>query len=151
MKVLAVILFCLFINTTQAQVEFYNTLKSNELVQIEKQIGVLELKKETSQTNAYLGALYMKKSNYLKDVKIKIASFKKGNNLLENEIEKNPKNLEYRFLRLAIQENAPKILKYNINIEEDAKFINENFNNSSASLIKIITIYASSSSALYVK
>lgn len=58
-----------------------------------------------------------------KGAKTKKTYFKKGKELLEFIISKNPKNIELRFIRLTIQEKTPKFLKYKDHINEDKFFI----------------------------
>ena len=48
---------------------------------------------------------------------------KAGINLVEKAIQKDPNNVEIRLIRLSIQENLPKMFKYNGEIESDKKFI----------------------------
>lgn len=105
----------------------YEALKNDSLDQIETALAKVESSKQTSLTQAYKGTLTMKKADFMKTPKQKIATFKEGHKLLESEIIAHPKNTEYRFLRLLIQENAPKILKYNKDKEDDKKIIVENF------------------------
>ncbi len=151
MKVLFSIVTLIFLNYTQAQGDFYTVLKKNNLQEIEKKINQLATNKESSVNNAYLGTLLMKKSDFLKDLKTKIATFKKGHQLLEKEISENQSNTEYRFLRLAIQENAPKILKYNTNIEDDALFITKNHYKLNKGLKIIILEYSKQSILLNIQ
>ena len=151
MKVLFSIVTLIFLNYTQAQGDFYTVLKKNNLQEIEKKINQLATNKESSVNNAYLGTLLMKKSDFLKDLKTKIATFKKGHQLLEKEISENQSNTEYRFLRLAIQENAPKILKYNTNIEEDALYITKNHYKLNKGLKIIILEYSKQSILLNIQ
>ena len=151
MKVLFSIVTLIFLNYTQAQADFYTILKKNNLEEIEKKINQLATNKESSVNNAYLGTLLMKKSDFLKDLKTKIATFKKGHQLLEKEISENQSNTEYRFLRLAIQENAPKILKYNTNIEEDALYITKNHYKLNKGLKIIILEYSKQSILLNIQ
>ena len=89
-----------------------------------------------------------KKASFEKAVQSKIKSFKAGATLLETEISKFPKQTEYRFLRLCIQENCPKILGYNKNIQEDVLLISTNYSQQSNLLKKIIYDYAKNSNAL---
>ncbi len=49
----------------------------------------------------------------------KLDAFNEGREELDDCIEKYPENLELRYLRLAVQINAPGILGYDENIEED--------------------------------
>jgi|LakMenE18May11ns_1017448.scaffolds.fasta_scaffold9959532_9 hypothetical protein len=53
----------------------------------------------------------------------KIKDFSKGKNALEEVIEANPENPEFRFIRLAVQLNIPKLLNYRDNIKEDTTLI----------------------------
>lgn len=58
-----------------------------------------------------------------KKIKDKKVYFKEGALLLEYIIKKRSNNIELRLIRLSIQENAPKLLKYKMNMEEDKLFI----------------------------
>ncbi|MGB6084356.1 hypothetical protein [Moheibacter sp.] len=48
---------------------------------------------------------------------------KAGIDLVEKAIQQDPDNVEIRLIRLSIQENLPKMFKYNTEIESDKKFI----------------------------
>lgn len=128
-------------------IEFYKVFSNNDEKQIDKNIQLLNNTKNSKQ-KVYLGALLMKKSDFQKDVKIKVATFKEGAALLEKEIALDSTNVEYRFIRLIIQEKAPKILKYNLNLEEDKNFIIQNYKNSSVSLKEEILKYSKISNIL---
>ena len=65
--------------------------------------------------------------------------------MLEAVISANPKNVEYRFLRLIVQENAPKVLKYNTKIKEDAKIIKAGYQKVTSSVKQAIVSYAKKS------
>ncbi|MET2985335.1 hypothetical protein [Aureibaculum conchae] len=71
----------------------------------------------------YKAASLTVKAKHEKKIKDKKTYFKEGALLLEYIIEKKPNNIELRLIRLSIQENAPKILKYKMNIDEDKMFI----------------------------
>lgn len=94
---------------------------------------------------AYKGAALTMKSKYTKPVKEKIRLFKEGARLLDGAIAENPNNLEMRVIRLSIQENVPKFLKYQSNIEEDRRIIITNFSKQSPALKKFISGYIQSS------
>ncbi len=97
------------------------------------------------EKDAFEGALLMKKAELVKEKKEKLELFKAGKSKLEAAILKDAKNCEFRFLRLIIQEHAPKILKYQNNINEDAKFIKNNFSSNPEHLKKLIQEYSKSS------
>src|SRR5690606_406925 len=48
---------------------------------------------------------------------------KAGIDLVEKAVQKDPDNVEIRLIRLSIQENLPKMFKYNSTIETDKRFI----------------------------
>lgn len=77
---------------------------------------------------AYKGAVIALTAKYQKGAKLKGDTFKNGVNLIEYAVAQNSTNIEIRFVRLSIQQNSPKFLKYNNNIEVDKKFILKNFN-----------------------
>ena len=105
----------------------YDALKGDSLEKIESALINLEADKESSLNNAYKGALLMKKAGFQSSPSKKVKVFKQGHQLLEAEIKVYPDNTEYRFLRLAVQVNAAKILKYNKNIDEDRAEIIANY------------------------
>lgn len=85
--------------------------------------------KDGTALNAYKCAATMLTARHAKTIKAKKDGFKKGATNLEAIIANDPNNIESRFIRLSIQENSPKILKYNTNIEEDKLLIIKQFSN----------------------
>ena len=55
----------------------------------------------------------------------KLNTFSKGKAKLEQLIKKEPKNANLRYVRLVIQEQLPKMLNYNSDIENDKHFLSE--------------------------
>ena len=127
---------------------FYEAFSSGEEAAIDKKLVQLESEKSTSQNNAYIGALTMKKAGFVKGVKGKVSTFKKGAHLLEEEIRQNPGNAEFRFLRLAVQEHAPSILKYNKQIDEDKQAVVASFAKLDEEVKAIVVNYAKDSKVL---
>ena len=84
-------------------------------------------KNDTSELIAYKGAAIALLAKKAKTIKDKKEGFIKGITLVEYAIDKTPNNIEARFVRLCIQENTPKLLKYKGNIEEDTNFILKQF------------------------
>ena len=150
MKIILSILFSsLYIMNLSEDLDNYYTVFSGKSIQninqLIKELDQLEL---TTFNNAYKGALLAKKANFEESVTEKIKIFKTGVQLLEIEIKKFPKETEFRFLRLCIQENCPKILRYNKNLDEDAKIITNNFSKLTNKLKIIIANYAKTSKVL---
>lgn len=127
---------------------FYEALSGQSETVVDKEIALLDSEKKTSLTNAYLGAMLMKKAGFLKGAGHKVKTFKKGAGLLEEEIKRSPGNAEFRFLRLSIQEHAPKILKYNKNLEEDRKIVVSGYEKLDPDLKKIIRKYSANSAII---
>lgn len=76
---------------------------------------------------AYKGASITLQSKFTSGLKQKKQLFIEGATLVENAVKSSPENAEIRLVRLSIQENTPKILKYKANIEEDKKVIVDTF------------------------
>ncbi|MCX6204806.1 MAG: hypothetical protein NTZ19_00955 [Bacteroidetes bacterium] len=126
---------------------FYNTLQLDNLSDIETQLSIIK-EIASLETEAYEGALLMKKAGLIKKPKDKINLFKKGHQKLETIILKDSGNIEYRFLRVIIQEHAPKIVKYNTDLDEDCILIRNNFKKLSSNLQQIALSYSKKSTVL---
>ena len=85
---------------------------------------------------AYKGAANTLMAKHSKGIKQKKGFFKEGVMYLEFAIEKSPKNIEIRCLRLSVQEHSPKILKYKKNIKEDKQFLIDNFKKTTDKAVK---------------
>lgn len=141
-------LFITVVTFSSVDEKVYSALQSNSLEEIELAlIHVDNIIKKQDQL-AYKGTLQMKKADYLKSPKEKLKVFKSGHELLESAITKEPLNIEYRFLRLSIQEHAPKIVGYNDNIEEDKAFIIAHYKHCDQALKLHIKYYAEESKIL---
>lgn len=76
---------------------------------------------------AYKGAVTTLMSKYSNEIRDKKSYFKAGKLLLEYAVTASPNNIEIRYIRMSVQENAPKIVGYNKNIQEDKQFILEHY------------------------
>ena len=77
---------------------------------------------------AYKGASLTLMAKYTKAKKEKKVFFKEGAGLIEFAVLAAPKDIEIRVIRLSIQENAPKFLKYRSKLQEDKQFVLDNYN-----------------------
>ena len=93
-------------------------------------------KKDDVALVAYKGASMTLSAKGEKRIKDKKNRFVEGVSFVEYAIEKAPNNIEVRFVRLGIQENTPKILKYKKNIEEDKLFLLKQFKDISSSNLR---------------
>ncbi|WDF68483.1 hypothetical protein PQ465_19580 [Sphingobacterium oryzagri] len=94
---------------------------------------------------AYKGASSTLKARYMDARADKKALVSEGIQGVEKAVKLAPKQVEIRLVRLAVQENAPKVLKYKANIGEDKQLILANFDTQSTALKAIIKRYAQQS------
>lgn len=127
--------------------KYYNILQGGTLQEIEKEEQFYTQRKKLSD-NARLGALTMKKAELLINPAEKLSHFRKGKTLLEQAILEAPTNIEFRFLRLIIQEKAPSFLQYNQNIQEDVSQICVNYKTLEENLKKVVFDFAQQSKYL---
>ncbi|RSK41390.1 hypothetical protein [Mangrovimonas spongiae] len=102
---------------------FYNSLQSVS-------------KKDHVALVAYKGASIALKARHAKTIKEKKSGFVEGVSLIEYTIEKEPNAIEPRFIRLGIQENSPKILGYNKDLDADKTFLLKQFKHIRSSNLK---------------
>lgn len=123
---------------------YYAALASKELAVLDEQLSILN-KSNPKVKAAYEGALRMKRAGLLKGPANKLKEFKAGKEQLEKEISAHPGNAEFRFLRIMIQENAPKILGYHDDVEADLKILQQQFTSLPAPLQTVILDYSKTS------
>lgn len=85
---------------------------------------------------AYKGAVMALSAKYTRENLARKNLFKDGVSLLEYAVTQKPENIEIRCLRLGIQENSPKFLKYKSNIQEDKAFILKQYENTNSKAVK---------------
>ncbi len=105
---------------------YYSALSSGSVADVNSVLANLE-KNTIPEKKAYEGALLMKKAGLLSKAKDKLSLFKLGRTKLEAAIKNEQGNIEYHFLRLIIQENAPKIVKYQHDLENDMELVRSSF------------------------
>lgn len=151
MKYLILVLLSVMSLSAYSQLDrkaIYTALASDSKEVVQKQLEGIQDAKESSEVKAFKGALQMKAAQFQKTAKDKMNLFNTGKKLLESEIKSNDGNVEYRFLRLLIQENAPKQLKYNGNIEEDVMSIVAGYSKLKESTKTALESYAKKSTSL---
>lgn len=126
---------------------FYAVMASGKLADIDKELILLNTA-SISEKEAYEGALLMRKSGLLKIAAEKLRFFKKGRIKLERALLKDSSNCEYHFLRLTIQEHAPKVVKYKAELEKDKQYILKYFRNLSPVVQQAIIDYSKNSKIL---
>ncbi|PWJ58510.1 hypothetical protein CLV98_104370 [Dyadobacter jejuensis] len=145
--IVGIVLLCVLGSYVVGQASFnklayYEVLSGPRVQDMQKMLNTLGASKGLTHKDAYRGALLMKQADFEKTVGAKLKMFKQGRALLEAAIAGHPQEVELRFLRLTVQEHAPAILKYNKNIDEDAKVISSGFSSLDRSMQSIIMDYA---------
>jgi hypothetical protein len=126
---------------------YYGAFASDNISTIQKQLDIVS-RSAQDEKEAFEGALMMKKAGLIKGASHKLKAFKAGREKLEQMLDKYADNAEYRFLRLMIQEKAPKILGYDKQLEEDHKYVVEHFKTMPEAAQKAILDYSKSSKVL---
>jgi len=126
---------------------FYKVMASENLENINFQLSILATA-SIPEKEAYKGALLMKKAGLLKKPADKLKFFKAGYIQLESALKKDSTNGEYHFLRLTIQEHAPRTVKYFKDLEKDRLYIQNTFKEFSPVVQKAIFDYSKNSKIL---
>ncbi len=105
---------------------YYQAMQQDKKDLVNKQLKQLK-KSPLELREAFEGALIMKKAGLGGNPIQKLNLFKEGHKELEAAIKKEPDNVEFRFLRLMIQENAPGILGYKGDLTADSEYIKKSY------------------------
>ena len=127
---------------------FYAVMASGKMEDVNEELILLN-SASISEKEAYEGALMMRKAGLVKIPAEKLKFFKKGRIKLETALLKDSSNGEYHFLRLTIQEHAPKIVKYRAELETDKQYIKRSFKNLSPVVQQAIIDYSKNSKILH--
>lgn len=149
-KHLFVVFFTIMTSVNFAQSQ---SAKLYEIVASESAEEVMGYLKEVGETrtakeNAQKGVLLMRSAEYEVLPTDKLAAFKEGRELLEASIMEEPDNAEFRFFRLLIQENAPRMLRYSDSIQVDIASIIASYSGLPKDLKNAILAYSKTSKAL---
>jgi hypothetical protein len=126
---------------------FYNVMAAGKIADINNELAILAAV-SIPEKEAYEGALLMKKAGLLKKAADKLKLFRSGYMKLESALMKDSTNGEYHFLRLTIQEHAPRTVKYFKDMEKDSLYVHNTFKNLSPVIQKAIFDYSKNSKIL---
>jgi len=127
--------------------EFYEAMSAGTMEQINDELALVTAS-AISEKEGYEGALLIRKAGLMKFPIEKLKLFKKGRVKLETAIMNDSDNAEFHFLRLSIEENAPKIVKYSADIEMDKEVVKKSFKSLSPVVQKAIIKYSKNSKVL---
>jgi hypothetical protein len=126
---------------------FYTVLETGNVDKIDAELTLLSAT-SIPEKEAYEGVLLMKKAGLVAKPAEKLRFFKSGRIKLESSLLKDSTNGEYHFLRLIIQEHAPRIVKYSTDLEKDRHYIHHTFKNLSPAVRQAILDYSKKSKIL---
>jgi hypothetical protein len=126
---------------------FYAVMDRGNLDEVNKEIEVV-ITSSSPEKEGFAGALLMRKAGLVKLPAQKLKFFKAGRIKFDTEIAADKDNVEYYFLRFAIQEHAPKIVKYRSDIEADKQIIIKAYKNLSPVVQHAIMDYTKNSKLL---
>ncbi len=129
---------------------FYKTLKQGGVEDINSQLQVIEAS-GIKEKNAYSGVLLMKEAGLVKKPQEKLHLFKQGRIQFETAFNADTSNVEYHFLRLIIQEKAPKIVKYRAQLTQDSEFIKKHYATLPPYVQHVVADYSKTSSILHAE
>lgn len=132
MNFLFLIISFIFISTdvdiTEVRRDYKNAVISKSIAfELNSKLEVIS-KNDAEVFVAYKGAVISITAQYKSSNKLKSSTFKSGVSLIEYAVENDADNIEVRFVRLSVQQNSPRFLKYHNDIESDKSFILNNFN-----------------------
>jgi hypothetical protein len=133
-----------------SKAEFYTIMATGGTDAIDNELTVVDEGSAVIK-DGYEGALLMKKASLVSRPKKKLDLFKEGRIELEKCIADNIDDTELRFLRLAVEEHAPKIVKYHNDIEKDKLIVQKNFRNLSPVVQHAILDYTKNSKVLHAE
>ena len=136
-------LFVLFVAPELSEVrkQYTNAIESKENAQKFHKLLEGVSKQDSKTLVAYKGASIALQAKFSPKKEDKKKQFIEGTQLLDYALKNDSNNLEIRLIRLSIQENTPKIMKYKANIAEDKQFIVSNFSKQSNPLKDFVRVY----------
>ena len=129
---------------------FYDVMASGDLAAVENQLTIIQ-GSSIANKGGYEGAMLIRKAGLVKGAKTKLDLFKAGRIKLETAIAADNENTEFHFLRLAVEEHAPKIVKYHNDIDKDKAIVQKNYKSLSPSVQHAILDYCKNSKVLHAE
>jgi hypothetical protein len=126
---------------------FYTVVASGNVDKVDAELTKLSAV-SIHEKEAYEGVLLMKKAGLVTKPADKLRFFKSGRIKLDTSLMRDSTNGEYHFLRLIIQEHAPRIVKYSADLEKDRHYIRYTFKSLSPAVKQAIIDYSKKSKIL---
>jgi hypothetical protein len=133
-----------------SKTDYYAVMASQNIDSVNNELKIVQAS-SVVEKDAYEGTLMMTKAGLVKAISEKINLFRSGRQKLENCIKLDNQNAELRFLRLIIQENAPRIVNYKGDLQKDKTVIENSFKTLPQDVQKCILTYSKKSTILNPK
>jgi len=127
---------------------FYAIIKSGDKEEIDNELTIVTTS-TIPEKEAYEGFLLMRKAGITGKPAEKLRLFKQGRIKLETALMNDSENAEYHFLRLIIEEKAPKIVKYHNDLEADKQIVQKAYKSLSPVVQQAIMDYSKNSKILH--
>jgi len=129
---------------------FYAVIKTGNKQEIDKEIDVVAAS-DIREKDAYSGFLLMRKAGLVTLPAQKLKLFKAGRIQFETALSSDNDNAEYHFLRLIIEEKAPKVVKYSNDLDTDKQIVIKAYKNLPAVIQNAIMDYSKTSKVLHTQ
>ncbi|MFK7755903.1 MAG: hypothetical protein AB8B53_03105 [Flavobacteriales bacterium] len=114
-----------YCDMTEVRSQFHQENDSEK--RLETHIINMELM-SCEKVTPYLACAIMQRAEHSSWPPTQIGYFNKGKDMLETYIQKNPEDIEARYVRYLVQKGAPGFLGYKSNMDSDYSFILSNLN-----------------------
>lgn len=156
LRIIFAIVFMLYGINVQAKIllqrfdksAFYAVIKSGNKDEIDNELNLVTASSITEK-EAYEGFLLMRKAGLTGKASEKLKLFKAGRIKLETALLNDDNNAEYHFLRLIIEEKAPKIVKYHNDLDTDKRIIIKSYKNLPEVVQQAVVDYSKNSKILH--
>ncbi|MCJ8208153.1 hypothetical protein MUY27_00445 [Mucilaginibacter sp. RS28] len=130
-----------------SRAEFYQAMNAHDLNKVNELLTDVQAA-PAKDRDAFEGFLLMVKAGLVKKPKEKLQYFKSGRIKFQTAFNADSSNAEFHFLRLAIQEHAPKIIKYRDNLNADRDYLKAHFKSLPLATQQAVIDYSKSSKIL---
>jgi hypothetical protein len=127
---------------------FYAIIKTGNKEEIDNELALVTTS-AIPEKEAYEGFLLMRKAGLVARPAERLKLFKAGRIKLETALQNDDNNAEYHFLRLIIEEKAPKIVKYHNDLETDKQIVQKSYKNLPPVVQQAIIDYSKNSKILH--
>ena len=147
MKLTVFLALILLFSKDLDRANFYSVLANGEIDAIDNMLNSFKSLAFAGK-DAFEGTLLMRKAGLMTVPARKLKLFKEGRIKLQTAIVNDSTNAEFRFLRLIIQEQAPKIVNYRGQLSVDKQYVIHSFPALPPEVKQAVSNYSKSSAVI---